>query len=757
MKRTIFAVVVVAALGSSNRVGAQIEAFQLGGGGEAWADWTEISVVADAESAPGSIQPLELQPDVNILSVIGPWGRWKNPRATWWRPGLPRIWRGRYDGAVDLAIDWDPLILLDGDPSTSFAVANANMAYYNVYEFYTFDFGAQLPVERWRFFADPEGTDAKSGEPFFPSYAQLHFEVTGGRDATDLAELLSEPRLTGYAPLEIPLVRVENNFEFYSDVTFPLQYLRVMRYRPLPEDLTRDCRIGSVGYRGGCDRVTRYGIAEFELYGRGVVPNARWESVAIDMGKTVNVGPVHFGISYWRRDGEELVEAPEAKVAARIELKTGLDDTPTAFYTWDQMGRPVETTEDTYASKLKDRLYSFNPQGVGWRGPITADTESWSPWSAPLERSGDQPRLPKGRYVKVQLRLETETLLDLARVDSVVVTTGPLLAERVRAEVAVAGDLQPVGNVAQVPAGEPTELVYDLMAEFTDAEQPGFDAVRLLTPSKARFLELEMGDPLAPVEPDSVVVEEQGFALFLPRPIIADGDLRLRLRLETSVYDAAGEMAAEAFLREGEALPQGVDPGDVSDELGTNQLRVLAVSTTLGDVIGDLAVQPPAVTPQGDGVNEIVQVNYSLFSVRETHVEIGVYGLDGRQVRQLYVGPQSAGAHAHTWDGRDDQLKLVPPGIYLMRVEVDADEDQVARPSGGRIFGSYLCISVFLLGQKGRHGRRLIRLIFAGWLPPVLGSSRSYLGIGSRVSPKGRLVVSSRILLTSPFCPGPVT
>ena len=90
-------------------------------------------------------------------------------------------------------------------------------------------------------------------------------------------------------------------------------------------------------------------------------------------------------------------------------------------------------------------------------------------------------------------------------------------------------------------------------------------------------------------------------------------------------------------------------------------------------------MQPPAITPQGDGINDIVQVNYSLFSVRETHVEIGVYGLDGRQVRQLYVGPQSAGAHAHAWDGRDDQSEVVAPGIYLMRVEVDADEDQVAR------------------------------------------------------------------------------
>ena len=678
MKSAIRSLIVVATLFAVNDALAQIDEFKLGGGGEDWKAWTDISVVADADAVPGSIQPLELQPDVNILSVIGPWGRWKNPRATWWRLGLPRIWRGRFDGAVDLAIDWDPLTLLDGDPSTGFAVASANMAYYNVNEFYTIDLGAQLPVERWRFFADPEGKDVKSGEPFFPSYAQLHYEISGGEDETDLADLIAEPRLRGYAPLEIPLARVENNFEFYSDATFPLQYLRVLRHRPLPEDLTRDCDFGSAGYRGGCDRVTRYGIAELELYGRGVVPNARWESVAIDMGRTVNVGPVHFGISYWRRDGEELVEVTERSPAeAGIELKTGVDDTPTAFYTWNQMGKLVETTESDYASKLKDRLYTFNPEGVGWRGPIIADTESWSSWSAPLDRSGDQPSLPKGRYVKVQLRLQTDTLWDFARVDSVVLTTGPLLAELVRAEVAVADNLQPVGNIAQVPVGEPTQLVYDIAADFTEADQTGFDAVRLLTPSKARFLELEMGDPLAPAEPDSVVEEEQGFAVFLPRPIAADGDLRLRLRLETSIFDAAGVMGAEAFMREGAVLPQRVEAGDVSDELGTDQLRVLAEST--GDLIEDLAVRPPVVTPQGDGVNDVVQVNYSLFGVRDTQVEIGVYTLNGTLVRQLFVGSLNAGAHAHLWDGRDDQMKVVPPGLYLMRVEVDADADQIAR------------------------------------------------------------------------------
>ena len=106
------------------------------------------------------------------------------------------------------------------------------MAYYFVNEFYTLDIGAQLPLVRFRFFADPDGVD--DGEPFFPRWALPNFEITGGRDGTDLAKLLAQPPTLGpgwggYAPLDILLARVENNFEFYTEVRFPLQYLRVLR------------------------------------------------------------------------------------------------------------------------------------------------------------------------------------------------------------------------------------------------------------------------------------------------------------------------------------------------------------------------------------------------------------------------------------------------------------------------------------------------------------------------------------------------
>lgn len=67
-------------------------------------------------------------------------------------------------------------------------------------------------------------------------------------------------------------------------------------------------------------------------------------------------------------------------------------------------------------------------------------------------------------------------------------------------------------------------------------------------------------------------------------------------------------------------------------------------------------------------------MSYTLFSVRSTQVDVSVYSLDGQAVRQVYAGPQSAGPQAESWDGRDDQGDTVAPGLYMLQVEVEADE-----------------------------------------------------------------------------------
>ena len=637
--------------------------------------------MTDTEAVPGSIQPWEIRPDENILTRLGPWERWQEPRADWWSPGLPRIWRGNVV-YHKIGADWNPLLLIDGDDTTG----NAFLLYTNPMwkEFYTIDLGTEVPVERFRFYP-PSGIDELTGEPYRPGFAQRNWELSASNDAATLMREASSADFTladigdsnrdRYRPLDKVLARVENNFEWDAQAEFELQDFRVLRWRPMSDDPSRlnqepacCCAILPT-----CGLIEKYGIAELELYGRGMVKNVTWESKVIDLGELVNVGQVHFGFSRWQKDGDSYIEAPDAEVGARVDVKTGLDDSPTAYYTYNRRSKLVETTQDQWANKLKQRVAPQHPAGVGWRGPIVQDVDQWSFWSAALE-SGDSPRLPRGRYLVVRVRLETKSLWEFGRLDSLTVVTSPLLAERVLGEVAAVGDLNPVGDVAQVTAGEPTELIYEMQAEFSETAQPGFDAIRLNTSEDGDFLDLQIGDPPVGVEPDSVVMEGGGFAVYLPQRIDANGESRIRLRLSTSIYDAAGEVRGEVFDRVSDTLPQEVEPGDVSDEVSTNQLRVVAVESSLGKLLSDVEVRPRALTPQGDGVNDDARVEFTLFSVRSTQVEVEVFTLDGRRVKSVYSGPRDAGRHVATWDGSDDSGNTVSPGLYLMRVAVEADD-----------------------------------------------------------------------------------
>jgi hypothetical protein len=54
---------------------------------------------------------------------------------------------------------------------------------------------------------------------------------------------------------------------------------------------------------------------------------------------------------------------------------------------------------------------------------------------------------------------------------------------------------------------------------------------------------------------------------------------------------------------------------------------------------------------------------------RAGEVEAAIYDLVGQQVATLAQGARPAGTHLLTWDGRDDQGRLLASGIYLYRLE----------------------------------------------------------------------------------------
>ena len=118
-----------------------------------------------------------------------------------------------------------------------------------------------------------------------------------------------------------------------------------------------------------------------------------------------------FEVSKWRKDGEQLVALEDGPVRVEVEIRTGRDDTPMAYFGFDDLGAHVEVTK-----KQWERLTSSVPRAtlisvisrleargatvpmVGFRGPVVEDLENWSFWSVPLEESGQHPRRPWGRY-----------------------------------------------------------------------------------------------------------------------------------------------------------------------------------------------------------------------------------------------------------------------------------------------------------------------------------------------------------------------
>jgi len=60
------------------------------------------------------------------------------------------------------------------------------------------------------------------------------------------------------------------------------------------------------------------------------------------------------------------------------------------------------------------------------------------------------------------------------------------------------------------------------------------------------------------------------------------------------------------------------------------------------------------------------------------HVKLCIYNISGQLVKTLADGCMNPGAHALSWDGKDESGKPVGAGVYLYRIEAGASR-QVKR------------------------------------------------------------------------------
>lgn len=149
----------------------------------------------------------------------------------------------------------------------------------------------------------------------------------------------------------------------------------------------------------------------------------------------------------------------------------------------------------------------------------------------------------------------------------------------------------------------------------------------------------------------------------------------VRLRFSSTVFLSGSTFRLDVANANADSLWQEADPADVvGDELATGS--GLTVLTALGG--GSIRLEgdgPGIVTPNGDGHNDTAVFEFVVLRVNvDRDVTVELFDLRGRRLRTLTENRSEAtGLYQLAWDGRDDNGKLVAPGLYVARVGVNTD------------------------------------------------------------------------------------
>ena len=128
-------------------------------------------------------------------------------------------------------------------------------------------------------------------------------------------------------------------------------------------------------------------------------------------------------------------------------------------------------------------------------------------------------------------------------------------------------------------------------------------------------------------------------------------------------------------------VAQAVVAGDADVQNDSATLQVALADVGI-ESIGRVELGASICTPNSDGVNDGVSLEYDLLNLAGAAlVYIDVCDLSGRKLWAIDRTAHSSGRFAVAWDGRDDSGSMLPPGVYLLRLEVETDKgrDRVSR------------------------------------------------------------------------------
>ena len=358
-------------------------------------------------------------------------------------------------------------------------------------------------------------------------------------------------------------------------------------------------------------RDTGWGIvkwAEFMLFSPGYPAEVVLHSDFIDLGQISGDGrPKVIKNLSW-----------DAELAAgtRLQLRSRSGNSLEPVYTfYNKIGEQV--TEDKWNSSPKVL-----------RGPVDTTLvvgEDWGEWSNVYQFPGEafQSESPR-RFILLEMILSTDDPSVAPVVHSLSVEFEDALLQ------GAVGRIEP----RQAVPNEDTRFTYTLWPQM-EAEDSGFDLLRFTMPGRIDAGDLELHIGSAPVEPARV--EQEGDSLLVALPHIVTED-SIRVSFTTRVLHNATVFPLDLGLSERPGLWQSVEPAE-----RRSQVVMLPELAEHGQLIDALELASSVITPNGDGINDALDMRFVVFKLDAATPTLVLYDLAGRQIAAVESTPTATG------------------------------------------------------------------------------------------------------------------
>ena len=394
-------------------------------------------------------------------------------------------------------------------------------------------------------------------------------------------------------------------------------------------------------------------IAEFEILFDGFAVAANYTTNLIDFGEPGTLGPVAWSGGLH----------PGASVAMRVRAGDTTD--PNTYFRNTFRGQ--ERSRLNAEGRPLDRGTYFNLE-AGEQAGIAPDLDNWSHWISVLEFAAggeilaqERPR----RYAQFSADFKSGGRLDFFQFS---VSQPPIVTAGV-AEI----------DPGKVTARAKTRFTFALSTEIS-VRDLGFDTIQIET---AALVDSVVSVAVEGRQLDSSQWRQEiaanSFTVQIPRMDDRNtGDL-VEILFDATVYDFGTEFRGSVFDgNQPWEVPQLLSPGDADFRIENNSLGVELIDVAVR-TLDDLGLSAAVFTPNADGVNDLLDLEFDLVNLSvAVPATIVVYDLSGAAVADIPLEPAGSGPHRVEWDGRDTRGKLLPPGIYLLRLQVDTDDGEFA-------------------------------------------------------------------------------